>query len=260
MSETTATHTDSITIPILYYHLIAAPPAGVKSKSIYMEPERFSRQLSLLKFLGYRDIGFDEFTHYLEASAPPPGRRVMITFDDGHADNCTAAMPVLKEHGFGATIFVTAGYIGKRLNMRIGGEAPIVSADQIRELVRNGIDVQSHGMTHANLADMSLDDARREIVDSKKILEDITGRPVEYFSYPYGVFKPRHIELLKEAGYRAAVSTARGKTHFSAERYCLKRIPVHHERSLFGFVQYLWFKSYDRAQAKLDRQREGKKP
>lgn len=256
MNDTPAT---PINVPILYYHLIAAPPALARSTSIYMEPERFARQLAFLKMLGFRDISLPELTQHLDNGTRPQGRRVMITFDDGHLDNYTTALPILHAHDFSATIFVTAGSIGQRIVMRSGHEfgTPIVSADQIRELVREGIEIQSHGMTHANLADMSLDDARREIADSKKKLEDITGRPVEYFAYPYGSFRPAHFEMLAEAGYKAAVSTVRGKKHFADERYCLKRIPVHHERSLLGFFHYLCFKHYGRAQAQLDRLRRG---
>lgn len=256
MNDTPAT---PVTVPIFYYHLIAAPPAAAKSKAIYMEPERFARQLGLLKFLGYRDMSFTELLRHFESGTRPQGRRAMITFDDGHLDNYTTALPILHAHEFSATIFVTAGSIGRRLRLRSGSDdgTPIVSAEQIMSLVREGIDIQSHGMTHGNLADMPLEDARREIVDSKKILEDITGRAVEYFSYPYGSFRPAHFEILEEAGYKAAVGTVRGKKHFPGERYCLKRIPVHHERSLAGFLYYLCFKSYGRAQAQLDRLREG---
>ncbi len=255
MHDTQAT---PLTVPILYYHLIAPPPALARSKSIYMEPDRFDRQLGLLKLLGYRDLSFYELARHLDDGTRPRGRRAMITFDDGHLDNYTAALPILHAREFSATIFVTAGFIGRRLVLRSGDEygTPILSAEQIKELVREGIDVQSHGLTHGNLADMSADDARREIVESQKILEDITGRPVEYFSYPYGSFRPAHFEMLAEAGYKAAVSTVRGKKHFAAERYCLKRIPVHHERSLLGFLHYLCFKSYGRAQKQLDRLRE----
>jgi peptidoglycan/xylan/chitin deacetylase (PgdA/CDA1 family) len=245
-----------ITVPILYYHMIATPPAGSTAKSIYLDPARFARQLKLLKLLGYRQIGLDELSRHLESGSRPPGRRVLITFDDGHLDNYTTALPLLRAQGFTATIFVTAGYIGRRLRLRSSNDPqgkPIVSAEQIRQLIREGIDVQSHGLTHGNLVEMPLEQARREIRESKKILEDITGRPVEYFSYPYGSFRPAHMELLAESGYRAAVSTVRGKAHYPGERYCLKRIPVHHERTLLGFIQYLYFKSYRRAQRQLDR-------
>jgi peptidoglycan/xylan/chitin deacetylase (PgdA/CDA1 family) len=256
-----------LTVPILYYHLIKPVPADAPNASIYVEPHRFARQLGLLKLLGYRGIGFDEFMDHLEAGTKPVGRRrrsdrtVMITFDDGHEDNFTQALPILKEHGFSATIFVVAGHVGRSLRLRssAGPEGErILSRDQIRELVREGMDVQSHGMTHANLADLPADKAEEEIRRSKEILEDITEKPVRYFAFPYGSFRPAHLDMVAQAGYRAAVSTVRGKTHSLDERFCLKRIPVHHDLSLPRLVNVLWFKSYRRAQAQLDLQRGGK--
>ena len=247
-----------LTVPILYYHLIKAPPANSPNSSIYIKPPRFARQLRLLKLLGYRGIGFEEFIEHLESGKKPLGRPVMITFDDGHEDNLTHALPILKQQGFPATVFVVAGFIGRSLRLRSGADPQgerILSRDQIRQLVREGMDVQSHGMTHANLADLPANKAEEEIRRSKEILEDITERPVRYFSYPYGSFKPAHLEMVAQAGYRAAVSTVRGKRHSLEERFCLKRIPVHNDLSLPGLVNALYFKSYRRAQAQLDRLR-----
>lgn len=247
-----------LTVPVLYYHLITAAPPPSPFRKITVPPGRFARQLRVLRWLGWRSIGLDEFMDHLEAGTHPAGRRVAITFDDGHADNATTALPLLRAAGFGATVFVAAGAIGGRLHLNASptpeGE-PIVTPDQIRQMIREGMDVQSHGMTHRNLADLPPAEAREEIVRSKEILEQITERPVRYFAHPYGSFKPAHLEMLAEAGYRAAFSTVRGKRHSLAERFCLKRIPVHFERSLPGFLQYLYFKSYARAQAQLDRMR-----
>jgi len=248
----------TVNVPVLYYHLVKRPPAGASSPSIYMEPERFERQLRVLRWMGFRDIGLDEFMDCLEGGRRVDGRRVMITFDDGHVDNFTVARPILSRHGFKATVFVVAGHVGGRLRLRSSvdpdGER-ILDADQIRRMVDEGFQIQSHGMSHANLADLPPEKAREEMVRSREALETLTGRPVRYFAYPYGSFKPIHLEMAEQAGYRAAFSTVRGRRHAPDERYCLKRIPVHHERGLLSFVQYLTLKSYKRAQRQLDRLR-----
>jgi len=251
-----------LAVPILYYHLIGAPPAGATRDSIWMEPERFDRQLGLLRRFGYRDITPDAFMECLETGRRPEGRRVMITFDDGHLDNFTVARPILMRHGFRAVIFVVAGSVGGRLKLRASvdpaGE-PIMTAEQLRELAREGHAIGSHGMTHANLAQMSDDEAREELTRSKATLEAIIQRPVLYYSFPYGSFRPAHLAMLERAGYRAAFSTVRGRAHALEERFCLKRVPIHHGTGTLGFFNDLWFKSYRRAQAQLDRQRRGEK-
>jgi peptidoglycan/xylan/chitin deacetylase (PgdA/CDA1 family) len=252
-----------LVVPILYYHLIGAPPEGATRNSIWMEPASFDRQLGLLRRLGYRDITPGEFMNCLEAGRRPEGRRVMITFDDGHLDNFTVARPILMRHGFRAVIFVVAGSVGGRLRLRSGvnpaGE-PIMSANQLRELAREGHCIASHGMTHANLAQMDDAAARDEIERSKSVLEAIVERPVRYYSFPYGSFRPEHLAMVERAGYRAAFSTVRGRSHALAERFCLKRIPIHHGTGRLGLLNALWLKSYRRAQARLDRQRRGECP
>lgn len=248
-------------LPIIYYHLIDEPPKGIECKSIFIEPRRFERQLKFLKWLGYKSILLDEFMDCFETKIMPKMRSIVITFDDGWLDNFTHAAPILRKYEMTATIFVIAGMIGK-WNKLSGGEEGdyIVNEEQIRELIRMGFDIQSHGMTHRRMTKLSDEEAVRELIESKRILESITQNPVSYFCYPFGDFNPRIEELAREAGYRAAVSTMQGKIHNPDETYCLKRIPVHHERSLFGFFSSLYLKDYSRAQAKMNRLRGVKKP
>ena len=243
-----------LTCPILYYHLISSPPTNQKNHSIYIPPERFDRHLSLLKRAGYRSIGLDELLDHLESGTRPPGRPMMITFDDGHIDNYTQAFPVLQRHAFSAAIFVIAGSIDGRLQLRCSVESngeSILTREQLRELAAGGIEIQSHGMTHADLPALDNKQVLWEMTESRKILEDIIEHPVKYFCYPFGRFKPHHFELAQEAGYRAAFSTFRGRRHNIDERWCLKRIPVHNDRSTLQFLSALWIKSYRRSEAKL---------
>ena len=237
-------------LPILYYHHICEPPVGTPSTSVFMEPERFAAQLRLLRWLGYKSISVDEFCNALETGHRPQGRRVLITFDDGHADNYVNALPLLKQYGFTATIFVAAGFIGKRIRFAhtVDPEGdPVMTEEQIRNWMQQGMDIQSHGLTHRNLAQLGETEVRQELTESRKILEQVTGKAIDYFCYPFGSFRRSTLDWVAEAGYRAAFSTMRGKTHSWDERYCLCRIPVHHESSLFKFWQHLWLKSYTRS-------------
>ncbi len=144
-----------LTLPILYYHKFCSPPAGTTDKDVYMEPARLERQLHLLKVLGYLGITLEEFMNWFESGKKPRGRCVVLTFDDGFTYNLTNALPILKRHAFATTIFVIAGYIGQRIKfdycVHPKGEN-ILSAERIRLLVREGIDVQSHGLSHRRLS------------------------------------------------------------------------------------------------------------
>ena len=253
---------DNLTIPIIYYHRIAAPPANAPVKDIYMEPERFARQMKWLKRLGIQGINLYQFMDYFEKVEKPARHSVVITFDDGFEDNLDA-FSLLNECGFSATIFVVAGSIGRRVNAQFATDSRgemVLSAEQIRRLAREAADIQSHGMTHRRLTALPEKEAMRELADSKKILEDILGKAVDLFCYPYGDFNSRLEAMVKFAGYRAACSTARGKTHRPDERFCLKRIPVHYKQGTLKFFQYLYFKNYGRAQKKLDAKRGAENP
>ncbi|HBF34896.1 TPA: hypothetical protein DDW35_10085 [Candidatus Sumerlaeota bacterium] len=237
-------------LPVLYYHHICEPPDGTRSPSVYMETHRFAAQLRLLRRLGYQSISLDEFCDCVETGRQPVGRRVLITFDDGHEDNYINALPLLKEYGFTATIFVAAGLIGKRFrfNHTVDPQGdPLMTEKQIRDWLQQGMEIQSHGLNHGNLAQMPEDEVRRELTESRTILENVTGKPIRYFCYPFGSFRPSTLTLVEAAGYRAAFSTIRGKTHSWDERFCFCRIPVHHESSLFKVWQHLWIKSYARS-------------
>lgn len=218
-----------------------------------MEPERFARQIRQLKALGYRGISLDEFMDALESGRAPSGRCVVITFDDGYADNFENALPVLRENGFTATVYVAASFIGRRIRFDHTVDPLgdlLMSEEQIREWTRAGMHVESHGLSHGNLAKMTEAEVRRELIESRAILEPITGKAVRHFSYPFGGFHRRMLDWVAEAGYRSATSTLRGKTHALDERFCLCRLPVHHERGMFRFWQYLWLKSYARSKKK----------
>jgi len=208
--------------------------------------------------LRYRGITMNEFMDYFETGTRPQGRCVVISFDDGFSDILTNALPILKRHAFPATIFVVAGLIGCEIkddheSSMVSGS--MLSGEQIRALVREGIDIQSHGLMHRRFSSLSPSQAMHELLESKRILEGITQKPVQCLAYPFGDFRPETEDLVRKAGYRAAVSTVRGKKHYQHERYCLKRIPVHHKQNLMRFLQYLHFKSYRRPQLKLNKLR-----
>jgi peptidoglycan/xylan/chitin deacetylase (PgdA/CDA1 family) len=245
-------------LPILYYHRVSEPPSNPDLKCIHIEPYRLDRQLRLLSFLGYRGITLDEFMDHFESGRQPRARRVAITFDDGFSDILINALPILNRYHFPATIFIPAGLIGCEIkdNHPFGlGNGTVLSVDQIQTLVGQGIDIQSHGLMHRRFTKLSPPEAMQELLESKKILERITQKPVCYLAYPYGDFGRETEDLVRKAGYRAAVSTVRGMKHYQHERYCLKRIPVHHRQNLLRFLQYLLFKSYRRPQLKLNRLR-----
>ncbi|WP_329339052.1 polysaccharide deacetylase family protein [Streptomyces sp. NBC_00663] len=167
---------------------------------ITVTPDRLDRQLAWLGRRGLRGVSVTELL-----AAPHRAGLVGLTFDDGYADFLTDALPVLRRHGFGATLFVLPGRLGgDNAWDPLGPRKPLLTADGIREAARAGIEIGSHGLTHVDLT--GTDDLRlkSEVVESRAALEGITGTEAGGFCYPYGALDERAVDVVREAGYRYA--------------------------------------------------------
>lgn len=139
------------------------------------------------------------------------GNGVLVTLDDGFKSILETVIPYLKDAGVFAVVFIPAGYIGKRPDW-IGNrfyrfeDEMVMNPDQIREAAQ-WCEIGSHGFSHKNFVEMSVEQRRRELEESKKILEDICGKEVNSISFPFGGCDDDLIELAKETGYRYLFST-----------------------------------------------------
>src|SRR5262249_18851411 len=148
--------------------------------------EGFEQQLLLLRDRGYEFISRDELYAGLDGAFLPP-KAALITFDDGYRNNLTVALPVMKRLSVPGVVFVPTQYIGGLNGWDAANEPeePICSWDELLELERNGVAIESHSVTHPSLSSLGVEDQERELRDSKKALEDGLGRRVELFAYPY---------------------------------------------------------------------------
>lgn len=244
-------------LPILLYHRIDDIPKDAAENSIYTSPETFEQHLRWMTRLGWRFITFSQMADNMDSGQAPKGKTAVITFDDGHRDNFTTALPIMQRYNALGTIFVVAGEIGNTLRFECSqpdGEQ-ILTTDEILALIDAGVDIQSHGMTHRRLTDLTDAEVLAEMKDSKQVLEDLTRKRIDLFAYPFGSVRRSFETLAKQAGYRAAVSTYRGRSHNpESERYFLKRISAlsKFEGHPFVFLNHLMFKSYARSQKSLD--------
>jgi peptidoglycan/xylan/chitin deacetylase (PgdA/CDA1 family) len=142
---------------------------------------------------------------------------IVITFDDGCASDLTVGLPLLRELGFGATFYITLGFLGR---------SGYLLHNQVRELVDGGFDVGCHSMTHAYLSDLDEPGLRREIVDAKKQLEEIIGQPVYHFSCPGGRWSRRAAEMARQAGYLSIATSRIGMNGPRSDPFQLARVAV----------------------------------
>ncbi|GAB2743318.1 polysaccharide deacetylase family protein [Streptomyces bullii] len=176
---------------------------------ITVSPGRLDRQLGWLRRRGLRGAGVHEL---LAARARGEGQDLVgLTFDDGYADFVTHALPLLRRHGCGATLFVLPGRLGgENAWDPCGPRKPLLSAEGIRQAAAEGVEIGSHGLTHVDLT--RADDAllRAEVRDSRAALRDVLGTDVHGFCYPYGRVDHRAVDAVRDAGYSYACATEPG--------------------------------------------------
>jgi peptidoglycan/xylan/chitin deacetylase (PgdA/CDA1 family) len=228
-----AVNGDGRSLRVLMYHKVNDLPNNRMSMPVSL----FDEQMAQLRELGYVVVDLDAvLAHYVERTPLPDGA-VLITFDDGYRDNLVNAAPVLQRHGYPAVQFVPIAYVGdkqplphERSLAAHGVYNPTVDWDEIRELERYGVRIESHGISHKPLAELELDEAVREIAISKLRLEDALGRPVRAFSYVKGSeadYKPvQHPMLVRQAGYDLAFTAVSGANSPTSDPLQLRRYNV----------------------------------
>lgn len=215
-------------IPILVYHQIdEPPPRGASFRSLYVTPAAFARQMRFLRLLGYQGLSMSALLPYLLGEKY--GKVVGITFDDGYLNNLTRALPVLQAHGFSSTCYVVSQRLGQTnvWDAEVGiAPAELMNAAHLRQWVAGGQEVGAHTRHHVNLGECEDALAEEEISLSKKELSAHTGRALEAFSYPYGRYADRHLEMVHQAGFETATTTVRGRVRAGLNLLELPRVPV----------------------------------
>ena len=162
-----------VRVPILMYHEIA-PPAETRSR-LAVSPENFAAQLGYLRSAGFTTLTAAELSARLTTGAGPlPDRPVVLTFDDGYADFHRRAMPVLAQHGFTATLFVTTGW-EQDADMRRSAPGRMLTRTQLAEVAAAGIELGAHTRSHPQLDLLPEPLVREELCTSKRWLEDEIG-------------------------------------------------------------------------------------
>lgn len=224
-------------VPALSYHKVAEIPPGVRHPKNYVRPEQFRSQLSMLRKAGYSSIRVSDYLAYRRGERELPHKPLMLTFDDGYLSNHEIAFPILRDHGFTATVFIASRMIGATNAWdRDEIQEPLLGAEHIRELQRNGIEFQSHTRSHASL--VKLDDATAldELRGSKSDLEELLSASVDAIAYPWSHYDTRVEHLAEEAGYRGGVILRRRVNFDSTPLFALRRIGVSYTTSLPRFA------------------------
>jgi peptidoglycan/xylan/chitin deacetylase (PgdA/CDA1 family) len=244
-------------LPVLMYHSISdAPENGISPYyRVNTSCTRFARQMELLTLNGYRGVTLSaglawlkSQAHNLESEISKITNRlskaspVAITFDDGFHNFYTDAFPILRRHGFAATMFLPTAFIGddrrpfspatKSSDSRKKTNYDCLTWREIKDLHAAGIEFGSHTVSHPQLAELSWPQIESELRKSKQEIEDQLAISIENFAYPYAfpetdhAFVRRFSSSLADAGYRCCATTRLGLVKPEDDMLQLRRLPV----------------------------------
>ena len=198
------------------------------------EKERFIRQLNYLSNK-YSFVSLNSLNTITSKK-----NLISITFDDGLSSILKNALPELKKREIPTTIFIPAANIGsypkwEQKEQEIYYDDRILNRDEIKELSDQGIEIGSHTLHHADLRNVTSDVAKEELCLSKSILEEITGKEVKSFSFPYGSYNDELINLAFNCGYSFVYTTQPEIISLPTKRKIFGRVDVDPDDSFFEF-------------------------
>jgi peptidoglycan/xylan/chitin deacetylase (PgdA/CDA1 family) len=217
---------DSMRVPILVYHSIAAHRAGQngEQRELDVDTTVFRTQMSYLASHGYQVISFPALVAALEHGTGVPPRSVVITFDDGWKSQYDVALPVLRQLHFTATFFI--------FSQPIGVDPGYMTWPQVKELQAAGMTIAAHSRTHPKLTLPTVSLAS-EVAGSRQDLEQQLGTAPDIFAYPYGEWDDRVAAAVRAAGFQAARALSGGEWNSAANLYALHSVLATDNMQLF---------------------------
>ncbi|MBI4683241.1 MAG: polysaccharide deacetylase family protein [Nitrospirae bacterium] len=228
-------------IPVVMYHHVS--PAD---RELNVYPELFEDHLRTLSKKGWKTLSGDEFLFYIENPEDRPEKCVLLTFDDGFADNYVYAYPILKKYNMKAMLFIATDFI-EDADLNRDSFVPLSHNDawklafterrseamctwrEIREMDKSGaFDIQSHGLSHNTpyyITDKQYEVLKEDLAGGKRVLEERLSKKIFHLAWPKGHYDKEGLRIAEELGYRALYTTDRG-TNTSANMNMIRRLPV----------------------------------
>ena len=206
-------------VPILMYHVIAAPPAGAPFPGLYVAPTEFAEQMQALKDAGWHAVTLDRVEAYWRRGVPlGPGKPIVLSFDNGYQSQYTQALPVLRR----------LGWVGVE-NLQLTGLPPSqggLGQEEIRGLVAAGWELDTQGFSHADLITLDAQELHYQVAVARQVVQQRYHVPVHWFCYPSGHYNPAVVAEVRAAGYTGSTTVVPGWAHPGDDPYRLHRLRV----------------------------------
>ncbi|MEA2243035.1 MAG: hypothetical protein QOD24_2591 [Solirubrobacteraceae bacterium] len=206
-------------VPILMYHVIASPPAGAPFPGLYVPAKEFLEQMRALKSAGWHAITMDQAIAHWHHGAPiGRGRPIVLSFDNGYRTHYTQALPALR----------AMGWVGVE-NLQLTGLPPSqggLTRAQIRRLITAGWELDTQGLSHADLVALDAAGLRAQIAAARTTIRRRFGVDASWFCYPSGHYDATVIAAVKRAGFVGATTVVPGWARRTQDPYRLPRLRV----------------------------------
>ena len=211
-----------VSVPMLMYHYIEDPPPNADSIrfALSVPPNLFAAHLDVIRALGFETISVRDVINHLTLGAPLPTKPIVLTFDDGYANHFTHALPLLTERGMVGTFFVISEFPHR-------GHPSYMTWDQIRQMVRAGMEIESHARLHESLAGQSEAYLREQARGGVLTFEQELGYTPRVIAYPMGFYDQRVIDIFHDEGYWAGITTQNGLHQDNRHLFRMRRIRMH---------------------------------
>lgn len=227
-------------VPVLMYHSIAAG-ATREFERFTVDPAEFAAQMDYLGAEGYRTVTAAGLAGSRRGGPLPP-RPVVLTFDDAFTDFYSTALPVLRDRGFCATLYVPTAYVGGTASFLDGvgeGDRRVLPWQALRDVAAEGIEAAAHSHTHPQLDRVPAAVVDDEVRRSRCLLEDNLGLAVDGFAYPFGYWNRAARAAVAAAGFRYAVAVAELMTTPRDDVLTLPRLTVNAGIGVAGLARLL---------------------
>jgi len=217
---------------ILLYHDV-----GGSDLYLTVPSKKFEAQMKYLKEGGYSIMSLSTLVALLREGQSPQPKTVVLTFDDAYTSHLSVVLPILEKYGFQGTFFVATGSMGSTLNNSENKPQTILNADALQKLEASPCaDIQPHSLSHREFTTLGREEVRKEIEESRALLEVLLNKKCTFFAYPRGAQDAVSRNVVREAGFVAAVSVMEGMAGLSSDLYVLPRNTIH------GHVSHAEFK------------------
>jgi len=220
-------------VAVLTWHAVVERPQDLEAwppgaRLYVFTLDELRRQLDHLASGGFAAVSMADFVRWHRGEIELPERALVLSFDDGHRSNAELATPALRERGLRGVFFITAGRVGT---------GDWLAWPQLRAMLGEGMEIGSHTLTHPNPSTLGAAGLERELAESKRVLEQNLGVPVESIASPTGYDSRHFASLALQVGYRSALQGVIGRNWRSTDLFALRRFVLKRSYSFELFTR-----------------------